>query len=122
MTNAVQDIGNREAGTEQSNQAPEPIRANSSGGLGAVLNLPVTVKILLGSSSLTISQLMALEKGAVLRLDQRIGDPVELQVSGKSLARGELVVQEEDMCFGLKITEIVEVDRPTTARSTNKVG
>ena len=93
----------------------------STGGLGAVLNLPVTVKIILGSSSLTIAELMGLEKSAIIRLNQRIGDPVELQVNGKSLARGELVVQEDDMRFGLKITEIVAADRATTAAPLDAV-
>ncbi len=88
--------------------------SHSAEGLGAVLNLPVTVKIVLGSSSLTIAQLMGLEKSAVIRLNQRIGDPVELQVNGKSLARGELVVQEDDMRFCLKITEIIAAERATT--------
>jgi len=98
MTNSVLEAGSR----------------GSTDGLGAVLNLPVTVKIVLGSSSLTIAQLMGLEKSAVIRLNQRIGDPVELQVNGKSLARGELVVQEADMRFGLKITEIIAADRSAT--------
>ena len=98
--------------------------SNSQGGtdgLGAVLNLPVTVKIVLGSSILTIAQLMGLERSAVIRLNQRIGDPVELQVNGKSIARGELVVQEDDMRFGLKITEIVAADRATTAAPLDAV-
>jgi len=86
----------------------------SNEGMGAVLNLPITVKIVLGSSSLTIAQLMGLEKSAIIRLNQRISDPVELQVNGKSLARGELVVQEDDMRFCLKITEILAADRTTT--------
>lgn len=98
MTNAARDYNSQ----------------GSTDGLGAVLNLPVTVKIVLGSSSLTIAQLMGLERSAVIRLNQRIGDPVELQVNGKSLARGELVVQEDDMRFGLKITEIIAADRTAT--------
>jgi flagellar motor switch protein FliN len=119
MTNALRDDDDH--GADRSLRSATSDRAYASNGLGAVLNLPVTVKIVLGSSSLTIAQLMALEKGTVIRLDQRIGDPVELQVSGKSLARGELVVQEDDMCFGLKIADIVVADRPATARSTDKV-
>jgi len=111
MASGLQDLVDQRVGAERSLRDVRPDQITSADSLGAVLNLPVTIKIVLGSSSLKIAQLMSLEKGAVIRLDQRIGDPVEMQVNGRSLARGELVVKEDDLCFGLKITEIVGVDR-----------
>ena len=120
MTNAMQDNVDQAADLERTQRSRGAHGVGSPDGLGAVMNLSIKVSIVLGSSSLTISQLMALEKGAIVRLDQRIGDPVDLQVNGKSLARGELVVQEDDMRFGLKIADIVSADGRVATSPTDK--
>ena len=115
MTNGTDEPVGHSVGAARINRGMGQGTDDASGGLGAVLSLPVTVKIVLGSSSLTVGRLMALEKDTIIHLNQRIGDPVDLQVNGQILARGELVVKEEDMRFGLRITEIVEPDRKAQA-------
>ena len=111
MANGVDESAAQTAVAAKLSRGIGSVTDDAPGTLGAVLALPVTIKIVLGSSRLTVGRLMALEKNTIIHLNQRIGDPVELQVNGQTLARGELVVKEEDLRFGLKITEIVEAER-----------
>ena len=107
MATNADNTGSEQAVSATPSRASIPQAAGAPEGLGSVLNISVVVKIVLGSTNLSVGRLMALEKGAVIRLDHRIGDPVDMQVNGRILARGELVVKEDDLRFGLKITEIV---------------
>ena len=76
--------------------------------LNAILSIPVTVQIVLGSASLPVASLMKLARGAVISLDQRVGDPVDVVVNGKIVARGEIVVIDEtSQRFGVSLLEIV---------------
>ena len=76
--------------------------------LSAILSIPVTVQIVLGSTALPVAALMKLARGAVISLDQRVGDPVDVVVNGKIVARGEIVVVDEaSQRFGVSLIEIV---------------
>lgn len=76
--------------------------------LNAILSIPVTVQIVLGSASLPIASLMRLARGAVISLDQRVGDPVDIVVNGRIVARGEIVVVDEaSQRFGVSLLEVV---------------
>ncbi len=77
-------------------------------GHDAILRIPVTVQVVLGSAKMPVSHLMKLGRGAVVALDQRVGDPVNVVVNGRIVARGEVVVVDEDNSrFGVSLTEIV---------------
>jgi flagellar motor switch protein FliN/FliY len=85
--------------------APPPLAAPS---LNAILSIPVTVQVVLGSTSMPVASLMRLARGAVISLDQRVGDPVDIVVNGKLVARGEIVVVDEtSQRFGVSLLEIV---------------
>ena len=74
----------------------------------AILRIPVTVQVVLGSAKMPVSHLMKLGRGAVVALDQRVGEPVNVVVNGRVVARGEVVVVDEDTSrFGVSLTEIV---------------
>jgi flagellar motor switch protein FliN/FliY len=74
----------------------------------AILRIPVTVQVVLGSARMPVSHLMKLGRGAVVALDQRVGEPVNVVVNGRIVARGEVVVVDEDNSrFGVSLTEIV---------------
>jgi flagellar motor switch protein FliN len=76
--------------------------------LGAILSIPVTVQVVLGSTSLPVSGLMKLARGAIVSLDQRVGDPVDVVVNGTVIARGEIVVVDEpSQRFGVSLLEVV---------------
>jgi len=86
-----------------------PVQANPiTPNLNAILSIPVTVQVVLGSTSLPVASLMKLARGAVISLDQRVGDPVDIVVNGKVVARGEIVVVDESsQRFGVSLLEIV---------------
>ena len=76
--------------------------------LGAILSIPVTVQAVLGSTSLPVSGLMKLARGAIVSLDQRVGDPVDVVVNGTVIARGEIVVVDDaTQRFGVSLLEVV---------------
>jgi flagellar motor switch protein FliN len=76
--------------------------------LDTILSIQVTVQIVLGSTSMPVAKLLKLGRGGVVTLDQRAGDPVSVVVNGRVVARGEVVViDEEGSRFGVSLTEIV---------------
>jgi len=68
------------------------------------VDMEVTVE--LGRTRMTVRDLLALAPGAVLELDRAAGSPADLLVNGRLIARGEVVVVDED--FGLRVTEIID--------------
>jgi flagellar motor switch protein FliN/FliY len=85
-----------------------PDMALRGAGSSVIMDIPVDVQIVLGSTEMPVSQLMALQRGSVVALDRRIGEPVDVIVNGRRVARGEITVLEEDSSrFGIRLTEIV---------------
>jgi flagellar motor switch protein FliN/FliY len=88
--------------------SPGAVSPPAAPNLSAILSIPVTVQVVLGSTSLPVASLMKLARGAVISLDQRVGDPVDIVVNGKVVARGEIVVVDEaSQRFGVSLLEIV---------------
>lgn len=78
------------------------------GNLDAIMRIPVSLQVVLGSATMPVSSLMKLGRGAVVPLDHRVGEPVDVVVNGRVVARGEVVVVEDDNSrFGVSLTEIV---------------
>lgn len=76
--------------------------------LDAVMRIPVTIQVVLGSATMQVANLMKLRRGAVVQLDHRVGEPVDVVVNGRIVARGEVVIVEDDNSrFGVSLTEIV---------------
>lgn len=73
-----------------------------------ILRIPVNVQVVLGAAVMPVANLMKLGRGAVIPLDHRVGEPVDVVVNGRIVARGEVVVVEDDNSrFGVSLTEIV---------------
>lgn len=68
------------------------------------LDVELEVAVEVGSTRTTLEDILALVPGAVIRLDKRVGDPVDLRVNGKLIAHGEVV--KVDDCYGIRITAI----------------
>jgi flagellar motor switch protein FliN/FliY len=80
----------------------------SVGGNNIVMSIPVEVQIVLGSTEMPVSELMGLQKGSTVALNRRVGEPVDIVVNGRKIAKGEITVLEHDPSrFGVKLTEIV---------------
>ena len=72
------------------------------------MNIPVEVQIVLGSTEMPVSELMGLQKGSTVALNRRVGEPVDIVVNGRKIAKGEITVLESDPSrFGVQLTEIV---------------
>jgi flagellar motor switch protein FliN/FliY len=70
------------------------------------LDLPLLIEVVVGSTTLTLGEVLNLGPGSVVELDNLVEEPVDIKVNGKLVAKGEIVVVEEK--FGVKITDIVE--------------
>jgi flagellar motor switch protein FliN/FliY len=76
--------------------------------LDAILNIPVSVQVVLGAATMPVASLMKLGRGAVIPLDHRVGQPVDIVVNGRVIARGEMIVLDEDSSrLGVSLTEVV---------------
>ena len=80
--------------------------------LEAVYDIPVTVSAVLGKTTMQVSQLLKLGRGAVVELDRKLGEPIDIYVNNRLVARGE-VVMVDDNRLGVTMTEIVKADRST---------
>jgi flagellar motor switch protein FliN/FliY len=82
----------------------EPSRTATD--LEAVYDIPVTVQAILGKSAMEVSQLLKLGKGAVVQLDRKVGEAIDIYVNDRLVARGEVVLVEDRL--GVTMTEIVK--------------
>lgn len=72
--------------------------------LGQVGEVRVPVQVVLGGTEVTVEELAAMTEGTVIRLESLAGEPVDLVAAGETIARGEVVVIDEN--FGLRVTRI----------------
>ncbi len=80
--------------------------------LDLIMDIPIDVEIVLGTSRMPVSGLMSLEEGATIALDKRIGETVEIMVNGRRIGRGEITVLEnDDTRFGVRLTEVLSTRR-----------
>ncbi|HEX7076642.1 MAG TPA: flagellar motor switch protein FliN [Hyphomicrobiaceae bacterium] len=89
---------------------PKQARQDQSSGnnIDMVMRIPVSVQVVLGAARMSVSGLVKLGRGAVIPLDRRVGEPVDVMVNGRLIARGEVVVMDEGSSrFGISLTEIV---------------
>ena len=81
--------------------------------LEAVYDIPVQVSAVLGRATMQVSQLLKLGRGAVVELDRKLGEAVDIYVNNRLVARGE-VVMVEDNRLGVTMTEIIKSDRSSS--------
>lgn len=77
--------------------------------LKAVYDVPVQVSAVLGSATMRVDQLLKLGRGAVIELDRKAGEPIDIFVNNRLVARGEIVIIEEQL--GITMTEIIKSGR-----------
>jgi flagellar motor switch protein FliN len=76
--------------------------------LDAVYDIPVQLSAVLGRTTMQVSQLLKLGRGAVVELDRKVGEAIDIYVNNRLVARGEVVVVEERL--GITMTEIIKGD------------
>ncbi len=77
--------------------------------LEAVQDIPVQITVVLGKSTMQVSQLLKLGRGAVVELDRKVGEPIDIYVNNRLVARGEVVVVEDRI--GITMTEIIKPEK-----------
>ncbi len=99
---------------EQAKAAEEALLgAPGAGGTGevknvdALFNVKLDVRVVLGHNRLSVSELLNLTRGSVIELDRKVGDPVDIMINDRLVARGDLVKIEGEM-IGVALREIVK--------------
>ena len=83
----------------------EEEQEKSNGSSAALLDVNVDIVAVLGVAELRVSQILQLGRGAVVELERKVGEPVELKAEGKLVAKGEVVVTDEKLA--VQITDVV---------------
>jgi flagellar motor switch protein FliN len=98
---------------EQQRPQPQPGVVPISPNSSLIMDIPVEVQIVLGTTEMAVSDLMGLQKGSTVALNRRIGEPVDVVVNGRRIARGEITVLDNDPSrFGIKLTEVSAATKP----------
>jgi flagellar motor switch protein FliN/FliY len=84
-------------------------RPQSARDLEAVYEVPVQISAVLGRATMQVSQLLKLGRGAVVELDRKVGEAIDIYVNNRLVARGEVVIVDERL--GVTMTEIVKAER-----------
>jgi flagellar motor switch protein FliN len=88
--------------------------------LSRLSDIPMELSVELGRSHMTVGQTLELRVGAVVALERQAGEPADLLVNGSPIARGEIVVVEDQ--YGLRITEILDERRQEPLASVSGAG
>jgi flagellar motor switch protein FliN/FliY len=77
--------------------------------LEALYDVPVQVSVVLGRTTMQLSNILKLGRGAVIELERHVGEPIDVYVNNKIIAKGEIVVVDNKI--GVTLTEVVSVDK-----------
>ena len=76
-----------------------------SGNLGLVMGVPLEVSVEIGKTRMSVKEILEIRQGSLIELDRQAGDPVDIMVNGQLIARGDVVIIDDD--FGVRVTEIL---------------
>ena len=85
----------------------EPLQVSKE--LEAIYDIPVQISAVLGKTTMQVNQLLKLGRGAVVELDRKVGEAIDIYVNNRLVARGEVVVVEDRL--GVTMTEIIKSGR-----------
>ena len=108
----LDELENQEAEVEDSGVDPRIAEMETPLGardLEAVYQIPVQVSAVLGKSTMQVSNLLKMGRGAVVELDRKVGEAIDIYVNNRLVARGEVVVVEDKL--GVTMTEIIKSER-----------
>ncbi len=103
---AVEPEAGLPASEEQAAAADTP---EVSKDLEAIYDIPVQISAVLGKANMQVNQLLKLGRGAVVELDRKVGEAIDVYVNNRLVARGEVVVVDDRL--GITMTEIIKSDR-----------
>lgn len=103
---AIEEIGQELLTPQDGEEA-----LHNSTDLNAIYDIPVQLSAVLGKSSMQVSQLLKLGRGAIVELDRKVGEAIDIYVNNRLVARGEVVVIEDRL--GVTMTEIIKTNTQT---------
>lgn len=108
---AADDIFNEDIddGEDENGGIEMPVGEPMAKEVEAIYDIPVQISAVLGRSTMQVSQLLKLGRGAVVELDRKVGEAIDIYVNNRLVARGEVVVVEDKL--GVTMTEIIKSDR-----------
>ena len=89
--------------------AEQDMAGHGAADLEAVFDVPVKVSAVLGRARMEVGELLKLGPGAVLELDRKVGEAIDIYVNNRLVARGEVVLVEDKL--GVTMTEIIKAER-----------
>jgi flagellar motor switch protein FliN/FliY len=104
-TGAGEIKNGREAKQPAVKEGEGPMRTKEIGNLDFILDIPLEVSVELGRAKMLISDLLQLGQGSVIELTKPAGDPLEIYVNEKLIARGEVVMVNDK--FGIRMTDVI---------------
>ncbi|WP_417672537.1 flagellar motor switch protein FliN [Pseudodonghicola sp.] len=109
MPEAAIDAASGASGASEKPSLKDVAVAAAAGGrnIDALLNVKLDVRVVLGRSRMPISDLLELSKGSVIELDRKVGEPVDIMINDRLVARGDLVKVQGDR-IGVALREIVK--------------
>lgn len=90
---------------DEGQMVTQPAAEPESGNLGLILDVPLEVSVELGRVRMPVRQLLSLTAGSVIELAKLAGEPLDVLINGRAVARGEAVMVNDK--FGVRLTEIV---------------
>jgi flagellar motor switch protein FliN len=115
---AAANLGGREQGNRRSDvtqiagaggQEGKPAEGWGARGHDAVMRIPVSVRFVLGATRMPVAKLMSLTRGAIIPLDRKVGDLIDIVVNDQVVARGEIVALDEEATrFGISVREVTQ--------------
>ncbi len=100
------EAGTAVAEAETPQESPADRAANDR--LSAIYDIPVQLAAVLGKTSMPVNQLLRLGRGAVVELDRKVGEPIDIYVNNRLVARGEVLIVDDHL--GITMTEIIKSD------------
>jgi len=97
--------------TQVSGAAGQEAKTGEWGARGhdAVMRIPVSVRFVLGATRMPVAKLMSLTRGAIIPLDRKVGDLIDIVVNDQVVARGEIVALDEEATrFGISVREVTQ--------------
>jgi len=115
---AAANHGSREQGNRRSDVTQVSAAGGQDGksvdgwgarGHEAVMRIPVSVRFVLGATRMPVAKLMSLTRGAIIPLDRKVGDLIDIVVNDQVVARGEIVALDEEATrFGISVREVTQ--------------
>ncbi len=101
----VEDDKVKAAPLESLHPSGTPLSVENSPNMDVILDIPVTLAMEVGSTQISIRNLLQLNQGSVIELDRLAGEPLDVLVNGTLIAHGEVVVVNEK--FGIRLTDVI---------------